>query len=174
MPGDRQLIELGAFAAGELTDVLGSAAVPQPVERLPLARRRLELPPALADLVATEVQVADGDRAPARQSLEIGVARGQLGGRVEIAGAGGDAAEALPRVLDRRVDLSERSLLARLASERRGQALLCAALTLPADVADPLEPEPEWTFRHAPLIARNPPVFSRTGPGRRERGEIRL
>jgi hypothetical protein len=25
---------------------------------------------------------------------------------------------------------------------------------------DPLEPEPEWTFRHTPVIARQPPVFS--------------
>jgi hypothetical protein len=34
---------------------------------------------------------------------------------------------------------------------------------------DPLEPEPEGTFRHAPLIARSASVFSQPGLGRRER-----
>ncbi len=161
--GDRQLIEVGAFAAGKLTVVLGAAAVPQPVERLPLACRRLQLLAAAADLLAAGVQVTDGDRAPPRQPLEIGMARGQFGRRLEIATAGCDAAEALARVVDRRVDLPERGLFARLAPERRGQVLLRSALALAADVMNPLEPEPERSFRHAPLIARNAPVFSRTG-----------
>ena len=43
MPGQRQLVELGAFGSCQLPVVLGAAAVPQPVERLPLLRRRLEI-----------------------------------------------------------------------------------------------------------------------------------
>lgn len=161
MSGDRQLVELGAFAARRLEVVLGPAAVPQPVESLPLTRRRLELLPAPADLVAADVQIADGDRAPAREPLKISVAGGQFGCRLKIAATGGDATEPLPRVLDRRVHLSERGLLTRLTPKRGGQILLCPALALPANVMNPLEPEPERSFRHAPLIARRPPVFSR-------------
>ena len=72
----------------------------------------------------------------------------------------GGAADLLPGVGDLTVDPPERRLLARLPAERHGQLLLRAPLPLSADVMHPLEPEPERPFRHAPVIARDAPVFS--------------
>ena len=145
MGGERQLVELGAFAPRRLALVLAEATAAQPVECLPGAGRGQQPATVVVDLALALGQVAGGSGTRALEPAEVGVHRDQFLAAPHLplaAAVRGGTLIALGEV-DRLVDPLQRPLVLQLPADRRRQCFLGATLGLTAEPVHALQPESE-------------------------------